>query len=60
MLSFGMLASRRLDGAAQPRVLVRLGQPAFAATVISRDQLGEHLGALLILRALAVHDVLEL
>ena len=34
--------------------------PDLAATVISRRELGEELGALLVLLALAEHDVLEL
>ena len=36
------------------------GRPILAATVISRRELGEHRRALLVLRALAIHDVLEL
>ena len=48
------------DGGAEPRVLRRVGQPRAGRHCQLADDLGEHLGPLGVLRALAVHDVLEL
>ncbi len=46
--------------AAQPRIGVGVGQPVARRGGELADQLGEDLGALFVLRALAIHDVLEL
>src|SRR6185437_14202799 len=48
------------DGGAQPRIGGDVGQAGAGSRGQLADDLGEDLGALLILRALAVHDVLEL
>ena len=50
----------RENGGAQPRVGGRVGQAGAGGGRQFPDDLGEDLGALFVLRALAVHDVLEL
>ncbi len=52
--------ARRDHRRAQPRIGVGVGQAAARRGGQFADELGEDLGALFVLRALAVHDVLEL
>src|SRR5665213_2699572 len=48
------------DGGAQTRIGIGIGQSRFGGGSELADDLGENLGALFILRAFAMHDVLEL
>ena len=61
MLSPGMFSLRRgQDRGAQARIVAGIGQPVLGGDGDLARQLGEQLGAHLILAPLAVHDVLEL
>src|SRR6185437_278528 len=50
----------RDNGGAEARIDIRVREPAARRRGQFPDDLGEDLGALFVLRALAVHDVLEL
>ena len=55
-----VLGARGLNGEAQARVHVRVGQPCLGRNRDLARELGKQLGARRVLAPLAVHDVLEL